>query len=245
MNSIHFRMYAHFNFAVSNVPSGQNRIKTFFVCILAASFFWLMNVLNKDNYSIKLNYPLEIEYDNSAFVPMQPLPKRISVNVSGDGWTLLQKSWLNFNANPVVYKVLNPNEASFINSTTLTDQITELFPNLHVNYVIADTFELNFESKIRKIIPIRVDSAGINIRDGYVISSIINVSPSLISVDGPVSLIRTYPDTIRISIPVPKIQNNFDESLPIPLPVSPLVEVSHRDVYVSFEVAQYLNAAPQ
>jgi hypothetical protein len=65
-----------------------------------------MNVLNKDNYSIKLNYPLEIEYDNSAFVPMQPLPKRISVNVSGDGWTLLQKSWLNFNANPVVYKVL-------------------------------------------------------------------------------------------------------------------------------------------
>jgi hypothetical protein len=245
MNSIHFRMYAHFNFAVSNVPSGQNRIKTFFVCILAASFFWLMNVLNKDNYSIKLNYPLEIEYDNSAFVPMQPLPKRISVNVSGDGWTLLQKSWLNFNANPLVYKVLNPNEASFINSTTLTDQITELFPNLHVNYVIADTFELNFESKIRKIIPIRVDSAGINIRDGYVISSIINVSPSLISVDGPVSLIRTYPDTIRISIPVPKIQNNFDESLPIPLPVSPLVEVSHRDVYVSFEVAQYLNAAPQ
>ncbi len=37
-----------------------------------------MNVLNKDNYSIKLNYPLDIEYDNSAFVPMQPLPKRIS-----------------------------------------------------------------------------------------------------------------------------------------------------------------------
>jgi hypothetical protein len=228
-------------FAVSNVPSGQNKVKTFFVCILAASFFWLMNVLNKDNYSIKLNYPLDIEYDNSAFVPMQPLPKRISVNVSGDGWTLLQKSWLNFNANPVVYKVNNPNEASFINSTTLTDQITELFPNLHVNYVIADTFELNFERKIRKIIPIRVDSAAINIRDGYVISSIINVSPSLISVDGPISLIRSYPDTIRVTVPTPKIQNNFDESLPIPLPVSPLVEVSHRDVYISFEVAQYLN----
>lgn len=230
---------------MSNVPPNQNKIKTFLGCFLAASFFWLMNVLNKDNYSIKLNYPLSIEYDNSAFVPMQPLPKRISVNVSGDGWSLLQKSWLNFNANPVVYKVLNPNEASFINSTTLTDQITELFPNLHVNYVVADTFELNFERKIRKIIPIRVDSAGINIREGYVISSIINVSPSLISVDGPVSLIRSYPDTIRISVPIPKIQNNFDESLPIPLPVSPLVEVSHRDVYISFEVAQYLNSAPQ
>lgn len=230
---------------MSNAPSGQNKIKTFFVCILAASFFWLMNVLNKDSYSIKLSYPLAIEYDNASFVPMQPLPKRISVNVSGDGWTLLQKSWLNFNANPVVYKVNNPTKSSFINSTTLTDQITELFPNLHVNYVIADTFELNFERKIQKIIPIRVDSAAINIRDGYVISSIINVSPSLISVNGPVSIIRTYPDTIRVSVPTPKIQNNFDESLPIPLPVSPLVEVSHRDVYISFEVAQYLNPVPQ
>jgi hypothetical protein len=82
-------------------------------------------------------------------------------------------------------------------------------------------------------------------QEGYVISSIINVSPSLISVDGPVSMVKAFPDTIRIKVTTPKIQNNFDESLPIPLPVSPLVEVSHRDVYVSFEVAQYLNPISQ
>ncbi|WP_229208852.1 hypothetical protein [Dyadobacter luticola] len=229
---------------MSYVPPNQNRIKTFLGCLLAASFFWLMNVLNKDNYSLKLNYPLSIEYDNSAFVSMKPLPRQISVNVSGDGWSLLQKSWLNFNANPVVYRVQNPNKASVINSTALADQVNEMFPNLRVNYVVADTFELNFEPKIRKIIPIRVDSANINIREGYVISSFINVSPSLISVDGPVSLVKLYPDTIHVSVPTPKIQNNYDESLPIPLPVSPLVEVSHRDVFISFEVAQYLQAPP-
>jgi len=230
---------------VSEAPSGKNNIKTFLVCLLAATFFWFMNVLNQDNYSIKLSYPLEIVYDNSAFVPLLPLPKRVSVNVSGNGWNLLRKSWLNFNALPVVYKVNNPNKSSYINSTTLTDQITELFPDLHVNYVISDTFELSFERKIRRIIPIRVDSIGINMGEGYVISSIINVSPSLISVDGPLSLVKVYPDTIRITVPTPKIQNNYDESLPIPLPVSPLVEVSHRNVYVSFEVAQYLSSPPQ
>jgi len=203
-----------------------------------------MNVLNKDNYTLKLNYPLSIEYDNSAFVSMKPLPKQISVNVTGDGWSLLQKSWLNFNANPVVYKVRNPNKASVINSTALADQVNDLFPNMRVNYVVADTFELNFEPKITKIIPIRVDSAQINIREGYVISSFINVSPSLISVDGPVSLVKLYPDTIHVAVPTPKIQNNYDESLPIPLPVSPLVEVSHRDVFISFEVAQYLLVPP-
>lgn len=203
-----------------------------------------MNVLNQDNYSIRLNYPLEVQYDNASFVPLQPLPKRLSVNVSGNGWNLVRKYWLNFNALPVVYKVNNPNKSSYINSTTLTDQITELFPDLHVNYVVSDTFELSFERKIRRIIPIRVDSAGIDMAEGYVISSIINVSPSLISVDGPISQIKAYPDTIRIQVPTPKIQNNFDESLPIPLPVSPLVEVSHRNVYISFEVAQFLNTIP-
>lgn len=230
---------------MSEVPSGKNKVKTFLVCVLAATFFWLMNVLNQDNYAIRLNYPLSVEYDNSAYVPMQPLPKRVSVNVSGNGWNLLRKSWLNFNAAPVIYKVNNPTKSSYINSTTLTDQITELFPELHVNYVVSDTFELSFERKIRRIIPIRIDSVGIDMRPGYVISSIINVSPSLISVDGPVSIIRTYPDTIRISIPTSKIQSHLDESLPIPLPFSPLVEVSHRDVYVSFEVAQFLQTPPQ
>ncbi|WP_229203299.1 hypothetical protein [Dyadobacter jejuensis] len=225
---------------MSEAQTRNNKIKTFIGCIIAATFFWLMNVLNKDNYAIKINYPLRIEYDQQAFVPMQPLPKRVSVNVSGDGWSLLQKSWLNFNAMPVTYKVLNPNQSSYINSTTLTDQITSLFPNLRVNYVVADTFELSFERKLRKIIPIRVDSLSINMREGYVISSVINVSPSLISVDGPMSIIQSYPDTIRISVPTSKIQNNYDETLPIPFPMSPLVEISHKDVYVSFEVAQFL-----
>jgi hypothetical protein len=229
---------------VNESTSSRNNIKTFLGCFLAASFFWLMNSLNKDNYSVKLSYPLNIEYDNGAFVPVQPLPKRISVNVSGDGWNLLQRSWLNFNAIPVVYKVLNPTKASFINSTALTDQITELFPDLRVNYVVADTFELSFERKIRKIIPIRIDSLHINMQTGYVISSIINVSPSLISVDGPVSLVQSYPDTLKIAIPTPRIQNNYDETLQIPIPLSPLIEVSHRDVSVSFEVAQFLNQPP-
>lgn len=228
---------------MSEVPSGKNKVKTFLVCLLAATFFWLMNVLNKDNYAIKLNYPLSVEYDHAAYVPIRPLPKRVSVNVSGNGWNLLRKSWLSFNAAPVTYKINNPKKITYINSTTLTDQITELFPDLHVNYVVADTFELSFERKIRRIIPIRVDSASIDIPEGYVISSIINVSPSLISVDGPVSLVKNYPDTIRVQVPAPKIQNNFDESLAIPLPHAPLVEVSHREVYVSFEVARYLNPA--
>ena len=227
---------------MNQAPSNKSKVKTFVGCLIAATFFWLMNLLNREDYSLKLNYPLKVEYDESAFLPMQPLPKRISVNVSGDGWTLLQKTWFNFNAEPVIYKVLNPNRASLINASTLTDQVMERFPHLHVNYVVSDTFELSFERRLRKIIPVRVDSAHIMIREGYAISSVINVSPSLISVDGPASLIQSYPDTILVRVPASKIQNNYDENLTIPIPASPFVEISHRDVYISFEVAQFLKS---
>lgn len=223
-----------------NPVSNKNKAKTFAVCLLAAAFFWLMNALTKDNYSIKLSYPIQFTYNDSAYVPVQPLPNRVSVNVSGDGWKLLRKSWLSFSAPPLHYAVLNPLTATTINTTSLTEQIIDHFPDIKVNYVVADTLELAFEKKATKIISIRVDSLGINLRDGYVVSSLINVSPSLISVEGPASIIKDYPSAVVVKVPTTKLQDQFDDSVKIPLPVIPLVKQSHTGVWVSFEVARLL-----
>lgn len=219
-------------------------MKTVVVCLLAATFFWLMNALNKDNYSLRLSYPIQFVYNDSAFIPVQPLPSTVSVNVSGDGWNLLRKSWFNFNARPVEYRVNNPLTANFINPTSLTDQITENFPNMRVNYVVADTFEIGFERKASRTIAVRVDSAAISLNDGYVISSFINSTPSQITVTGPASILEEYPDTVVLQVPARRIQNNYDETLPIPVPAHPLVQVSVQTALVSFEVAQLLRPLP-
>ncbi|GHB77088.1 hypothetical protein GCM10007390_33890 [Persicitalea jodogahamensis] len=219
-------------------------MKVFAVCFLAAAFFWLMTALNKDGYSLRLDYPIHFDYDETEFVPVEPLPKTVSVNVSGNGWNLLRKSWLSFAERPLEYKVSNPLKANFINTISLTDNLAEHFPGIQVNYVVADTLELDFERKKTRIIPVRVDSSGINMRQGYVISSLINVSPSLISVEGPASMLNTYPDTIVVRIPTRKIQNNYDEILPLNIPKVQSVEVSHSNVLVSFEVARILRNIP-
>ncbi len=215
-------------------------MKVFLVCFLAATFLWLMTALNKDSYSLKLDYPIHFDYDESEYIPIEPLPKSVSVNVSGNGWNLLRKSWLRFAQRPLEYRVGNPLKANFINTASLKSKLIEHFPDVQVNYVIADTLELYFERKITRIIPIRVDSMGIDIRSGYVISSLINLSPSLISVEGPTSMLRAYPDTIVVRIPMRKIQNNFDETLSLDIPKVRTIEVSHSDVSVSFEVARIL-----
>lgn len=212
--------------------------------MLAAAFFWLMTALNKDNYSLRLDYPIRFNYNESLFIPVQPLPKMVSVNVSGVGWNLLRKSWLSFVERPVEYTILNPLNADLINATSLAAQISDHLPDLKVNYVVADTFELEFERRTTRIIPIRVDSADIDLRPGYVISSLINLSPSLISIDGPTSILKQYPDTILIRVPARKIQNNYDELIPLNIPYNPLVELSHSTVLVSFEVARILRPLP-
>lgn len=219
-------------------------MKVFAVCFLAAAFFWLMTALNKDGYSLRLDYPIHFDYDEAEYVPMEPLPKTVSVNVSGNGWNLLRKSWLSFAERPLEYRVTSPLKANFINTVSLTDKLAEHFPDVQVNYVVADTLELDFERKNTRIIPVRVDSTGINVRPGYMISSLINISPSLISVEGPASMLRAYPDTIVLHVPTRKIQNNYDETLPLNIPKVRTVEVSHATVLVSFEVARVLREAP-
>lgn len=203
-----------------------------------------MTALNKENYSLRLDYPIHFNYNENLYVPVEPLPQTVSVNVSGDGWNLLRKSWLTFTEQPVEYSISNPLRANAISSTSLTAQIAEHFPYVKVNYVVSDTFDLNFERKITRIIPVRVDSLAIDLRPGFVISSLINLSPSLISVEGPATMLAQYPDTIMVRVPTRKIQNNYDETLPLGLPNMRLVEVSHSSVFVSFEVARLLRPVP-
>ena len=57
-------------------------------------------------------------------------------------------------------------------------------------------------------------------------------------------MLAQYPDTILVRVPTRKIQNNYDETLPLGLPNLPLVDVSHASVFVSFEVARLLRPIP-
>lgn len=194
---------------------------------------------------MSLQYPVQFIYNTDDFIPVEPLPQTVKVNVTGNGWKLLQKSWLSFRANPIPYVVKNPLNATIVNSSALIDEIAETIPDLRVNHVVADTFELSFEQKVNKVVRIRVDSSQIDLREGYVISSFVNISPSVMMVEGAISEVRDYPDTIWVKIPDTKIQNNYDESVQLPLPFKPHVETSHVETFISFEVARLLRESSE
>ena len=214
-------------------------LRTLFLCFLTAFVFWLLNSLNKAGYSTKINYPLEIKYDDSVYIATTPLPKQIAVSVSSTGWDLLKDN-LSLNVSPLVYEVANPLIVKRLDNVFLMEILSAKLKNTKVNYIVADTMTLTFEKKLTKKITIKVDSLGIDLHKNFVVSSLINLSPSQIIIEGPESVLKNYPDTFFVKIPAKNLATNFDDKVSIVLQKNAYIKANTEKTLVSFEVAELL-----
>ncbi len=214
------------------------------LCLGAAALFWFLSALNKTGYTLNVEYPIRFVYNDSLFVPIKPLPRTVRVNVSGDGWGLLRHSWLPFRVDPVDYTVANPLQASVINTSSLTAALAEHIKKLHVNYVVADTVEMGFDRRMTKTIQLIPDSLHIDLAPRYLVSSVINLTPHTIQVEGPARLVRGISDTLAVSIPGKRIADNYDNEVTLNHFRHPLLRVSTDRIAVSFEVGELLSPLP-
>ena len=221
------------------ISSQKTDYKAVAISILAAIVFWIMNALNKDGYSQKMSFPLQFSYNDSLYIPIQPLPEKISVNVSGSGWSLLKKAFTS-NATPIKYSVSKPLKTRYMNTGSLTDSLSDYIKDVKVNYVVADRFELEFDRKISKQFTIKVDSANIDLLDRYVISSLINVNPRTITLEGPETVLAEMNPVIYVKIPTKRLQENYDDEVKLPIPQNALIKANKERVAISFEVSELL-----
>lgn len=213
--------------------------KAIVICLLAAIIFWIMNALNKEGYSEKISFPLQFSYNDSLYIPTQPLPQKISVNVSGSGWNLLRKA-LALDITPIKYSVSKPLKTRLLNTASLTDSLSEYIKDVKINYVVADRFELEFDRKISREYRVKIDSSNISLKDRYVITSLINVNPRTITLTGPESVLDEMGNTILVKVPTRRLQENYDDEVALPLPKNALIKANKDRVTVSFEVAELL-----
>lgn len=220
------------------------QLPTLLLCLLAAAIIWLLNALNKNNYTVNVQYPIEFVYDQKQYVPTSPLPKTVTVSITGNGWKLFRKTWLPFRSQAIRYPIERPLQTKFINTASLAAALTEHAKDVRVNFVAGDTLALNFDRLAVQEVPVVVDSVGIDLADRMVVSSLINVSPRTIRFEGPARLLRAMPDTIKVKIPARRLALSYDEELRLPIPRHPLLRASADQVAVSFEVAELLQPLP-
>lgn len=224
---------------MKTILSKKTDYKAITVSVLAAIIFWIMNALNKDGYSQKMSFPLQFSYNDSLYIPTQPLPEKISVNVSGSGWSLLRKAF-NLDATPIKYSVSKPLKTRYLNTGSLTDSLSDYIKDVKINYIVSDRFELEFDRKISKQFTVKVDSANIDLKDRYVISSLINVNPRTITLVGPETVLSEMNSVIYVKISTKRLQENYDDEVKLPLPQNALIKANKDRVAVSFEVAELL-----
>lgn len=225
------------------LSSQPSRSRIILFSLVAATIIWLFNELNKHGYTLRVQYPINLTYNDSLYIPITPLPKSVSATLTGNGWMLLRKS-LPFTVSPVQYAILNPLATQTLNPATLTAIMHEQVKDVRISNVMLDINRLDFEERMIKNTVLKVDSAGLQLSPRFVVSSFINLRPTTVTFDGPTSLVSDISDTILVRVPAQKIRGNYDEELPIRYPQSPLLKASTERVFVSFEVAELLGSPP-
>lgn len=225
------------------LSSRPSRSRILLFSMVAATIIWLFNELNKEGYSLQVQYPIHLTYNDSLYIPITPLPKSVTATLTGNGWALLRKS-LSFTVSPVQYPITNPLATRNLNPSVLTTLMHEQVKDVRLTNVMLDINSLDFEERMVKTTVLKADSAHLNLLPRFVVSSFINLRPSTVTFDGPTSLVSDIADTILVRVPAKKIRGNYDEELPIRYPQSPLLKASADRVFVSFEVAELLGNTP-
>lgn len=208
------------------------------LCILAATIFWFLNSLN-ESYTTNISFPLKFDYDAEGYIPVDPLPHQLSVNVTGMGWDLFRRS-LGVKVPPLVIPLERPSAVKKIVGSTLPALFSGQLEGLQINFVVNDTVYLNIEPKGRRWLKLSIDSVQQYIRKDYGIVGGYDILPDSVLVEGPVNAITDLPEPFALSLSDRNIDDDYDEEINVSFPQSESVTSDPPRVNVRFKVEEFV-----
>jgi hypothetical protein len=207
------------------------------LCIIGATTFWFFNALNKQ-YATRINYPVEFLYDEQDVIVVNELPKRVSIVVSGGGWSLLRKTML-FKVSPIQILLEYPTSQKYITKSSLSAIIADQLNDVRLNYVVTDTLFIDIERRVTKKVGVSIDSTSISLAEGHRIVTPIRVVPDSVIFTGPTSFVNGLADSIVLFVPAQQINSDYQDIVPLEELESRIVEVEPEGVQVSFGVREF------
>lgn len=206
--------------------------KAILLCIFAATVFWFFNALNK-NYAANIGFALVFDYDQAKYVPAKPLPEKIRLNVSGNGWDLFRRS-SGLKVPPLVIPLERPAEIKKIVGSSLPPLFLTQLDGLQINFVLTDTLYLDIDHKVKRMLKLKIDSAEQFVHRNYAITSPVKINPDSVLVEGPQRLVFGLPPVVSLPLPEDRIKNNYNDIVEVGLGseyisgIPPVVRVSFK-----------------
>ena len=222
-------------------PKKLSDLKVVVLCIAAATTFWILNALNKDDYSTVVDYPVEFVFDRDNFIPIEKLPETIQVEIKGNGWDLLQK-YFKLNTTPYSISLRNPAERDYILTSDLKRPLGEFLNPTQLVSVLADsiTYKID-EIQIRDIQPV-LDTLSFSMAKNYRIVSEVKFSPNKLSIKGPSSILSELAKGYPLSLKESRINKNIQKEIEVTIPteLSELISIEEKTITIQFEVVAFL-----
>lgn len=209
-----------------------------FLCIIISCFIWSFQALNKDNYHTTINFPLVIDYVRKDVVALEEPPKFISVQVSGSGWRLLQKT-LGFGITPLQIDIEDPTQVKYFTAKSLMPDIVQQLSDVRVDFIAEDSIHLNYDSTMSKQVVLFIDSSKISLAKNHRIASRIFLDPDSLTISGATSFVRAEPDSLEVFLNESKLDENYDEMIDITYQPPRKVSFFPEGVQVKFDVDLY------
>ncbi|MET4074091.1 hypothetical protein [Hymenobacter sp. UYCo722] len=160
-------------------------------CLLAAGLFWQMNALNK-TYTSRLDFPLAWHYDSAHYVPLRPLPARVGVTVTGQGWRLLRAN-LGWGTHPADLRPVPYPGTRYLPNESWRRGLQNALEGVQVNEWSGDTLRLTFDRIASRRLPLVLpaDSAR-RYRATF--------KPAFVTFRGPSSLLQALPNPYPVRL---------------------------------------------
>ena len=218
-----------------------SNIKVVVLCVAAATTFWVLNALNKDNYSTIVDYPVQWEYDQKNYIPVKPLPQSIQIQISGNGWDLLRKY---FNISGTAYPILlqSPAEKKYLLSADLKRSLGEFITPTQLENVLGDTIHYQIDRIVTKTLRPVLDSLSYSFDKNIALEGKVNFIPDQLEITGPSSVLEAFEGNYPVALNASKINSNFSGKVPLTVdePLATLIQLKQKEIQVSFSVLSYL-----
>lgn len=209
------------------------------VCFITAFTFWIFHALNAE-HTTSIHVPLSVEYENEQIVALRTPPNHLTVNVTGNGWALITKSFPG--GNTLNLELNDPVRTSYVPGKTLLEEINQLLKNMKVNYIVEDTIFFNYDELVSRPIVMRVNKDSLPLGEGYEAVSHIYINPDTVTFTGPQSYVQTLPNHLYLDLhDFEPIEESFDEVVKVNFLKKDHLSVDYKEVNVTFEVAYILH----
>ncbi|WP_194972789.1 YbbR-like domain-containing protein [Aquiflexum lacus] len=222
-------------------PQKTSNFKVAALCFIAAATFWVLNALNKDNYTTVVDFPIEIIFDDNEFMAVENLPNRIKLEINGNGWDLLRK-YFKINESPFLIEINNPSTKDYFLTSEIRRGLSETLNPTSLVSILPDTVRFSIDKIVTRKIKIQADTTTNTLAKNFRLITPIEIDPAVINIKGPTSVLQKLDGVLNVDLQEVRISENYSKIITLELPDSlkKYLELEEESVHVRFELIQML-----